>query len=83
MILSGDFTVIAKKHPSFSNTFVNLDDYIKRGNRAIEKYNADGRISFTHQRPLENYLLEQNLDVELWKEFMEKGLMVQKGKNKE
>lgn len=81
--LSGDFTVIAKKHPTFSNTFVNLDDYIKRGNRAIEKHNADGRISSTQQRPLENYLLEQNLDVELWKEFMEKGLMVQKGKNKE
>jgi len=28
VILSGDFTVIAKKHPTFSNTFVNFDDYI-------------------------------------------------------
>jgi len=76
VILTNDFKIVAKKHPTFSNTFVNLDDLLKRYNKAIEKYNSE-RFD-PARRPLETYLREQALDPALYEEFCEKGLIVPK-----
>lgn len=75
VILPGDFIVIAKKHPTFSNTLVNLDDYIKRSNQAVEEYNM---LRFVNSTPFEDYLRNHSIDPELYKELREKGLIVPK-----
>jgi len=68
-----DFTVIAKKHPTFSNTFVDLEDFIKRCNKATEKYNSE---RFDPARnSLETYLRSHAIDPELYEELYEKGLI--------
>lgn len=76
LILPGDFTVIAKKHPTFSNTFVDLEDFIKRCNKATEKYNSE-RFDPT-RNSLETYLRSHAIDPALYEELYEKGLMVPK-----
>jgi hypothetical protein len=58
LIIPDDFTVVAKKHPTFSNTFINLDDFIKRSNEALEEYN----------KPIEKY----NKAVEKYNKALEK-----------
>ena len=76
IILSGDFTVIAKKHPTFSDTFVDREDFIERYNKAIEKYNSarfdPARNSF------ETYLRSHAIDPALCEELCEKGIIVPK-----
>lgn len=78
---SNDFTVIAKKHPTFSSTFVDLDDYIKRGNDAVEEYNADGLNPYMSQSSLETYLRRHGIDPVVYNELWEKGLIGQKGED--
>ena len=76
IILTNDFTVVAKKHPTFSNTFVNLEDLIERYNKAIEEYNSE---RFDPARsPFETYLRNHAIDPTLCEEFYEKGLMAPK-----
>lgn len=72
---SNDFTVIAKKHPTFSNTFVDLEDYIKRGNDAIEQYNSDGLNQYMSQSSLETYIRRHGIDPAVYNELWEKGLI--------
>jgi hypothetical protein len=79
--VNNDFTLIAKKHPTFSSTFIDLEDYIKRGNEAIEEYNRDGRYSYRSQSPIETYIREHGLDPEIYNELQEKGLLVMKSKD--
>jgi len=69
---SNDFTVIAKKHPTFSNTFVDLDNFIKRCNEATKEYNKD---RFDSNRNLETYLRSYAIDPALYEELCEKGLI--------
>ena len=76
LILQGDFTVIAKKYPTFSSTFVDLEDFIKRCNKATEKYNSE-RFNPT-RNSLETYLRSHAIDPALYEELYEKGLIVQK-----
>ena len=73
---SNDFTVIAKKNPTFSNTFIDLEDFIKRCNKATEKYNSE-RFDPT-RNSLETYLRSHAIDPALYEELYEKGLMVPK-----
>jgi len=76
IISQGDFTVIAKKHPTFSSTFVDLDDFIKRSNKAIEKYNSES--FFPNRNSFETYLRNYAIDPALHEELFEKGLIAQK-----
>jgi len=80
---SNDFTVIAKKHPTFSRTFVDLDDYTKRGNDAVKDYNADALNPFMSQSSFETYLRRHGIDPVVYNELWEKGLIRQEGKDKE
>ena len=76
---SNDFTVIAKKHPTFSNTFIDLEDYIKRGNDAIEQYNSDGLSPYISQSSIETYIRRHGIDPMVYNELWEKGLIKSKG----
>ncbi|MCX5635417.1 MAG: thioredoxin family protein [Planctomycetota bacterium] len=78
---SNDFTVIAKKHPTFSNTFVDLDNFIKRCNEATEEYNKD-RFNL-NRNSLETYLRSHAIDPALHEELYEKGLIGAKGEDSE
>jgi len=77
---SNDFTVIAKKHPTFSNTFVDMDDFVKRCNEAKKEY-IIGRFDpapnpeHISSIPLETYLRNHAVDPALNEELCEKGLI--------
>ena len=78
---NNDFRVITKKHPTFSNTFVDLDDFVKRYNAAKKEY-IIGMIdidsvpnSWRIFISFETYLRNHAIDPALNEELCEKGLI--------
>lgn len=82
LILPGDFIVTAKKHPTFSNTFVDFEDFVKRSNKAAKEHLIEDAIATSiglgGGSSLETHLRRHAIDPALYEELWEKGLIVPK-----
>ncbi|MBL7106418.1 MAG: hypothetical protein ISS77_02260 [Phycisphaerae bacterium] len=69
-----DFEIVAKKYPTFSNSFVNITDLIKHSNEARAELYEGGLLAVLFLD--EDILRKHGIDPILFYELSEKGLIV-------